>query len=110
VILRACTVCGSLSDKTRCPAHRHRDRRPSAAKRGYDHRWRQTRARFLRDHPSCASCGAPAVDVHHLDGLGPRGPLGHDPHNLQALCKPCHGRVTAREQPGGWNTTKENPQ
>lgn len=104
MIMRACTVCGALSDQERCAAHRYRDRRPSAARRGYDARWRRTRARFLRAHPRCehAACPEPATEAHHLDGQGPNGPAGHDEANLQALCTHHHKLVTAREQPGGW--------
>jgi 5-methylcytosine-specific restriction protein A len=43
--------------------------------------------------------------VHHLDGLGPTGPLGHKWVNLQALCQTHHSQITAREQPGGWNAS-----
>ncbi len=93
----------------RCPVHkRERQRaydamRGSAQERGYDSRWRRTRAAFLRKNPNCAECGAPAVHAHHIDGRGPLGPRGHDPKNLSPLCHPCHSRLTAREQPGGWN-------
>lgn len=45
----------------------------------------------------------PATEVDHVDGLGPLGPRGHDWSNLRALTKRCHSRVTARNQPGGWN-------
>lgn len=65
--------------------------RPSAAERGYDAKWRMTRARFLKEYPLCA-CGARATEVHHViakrDG-------GNDAwENLQAMCKRCHSRVT----------------
>lgn len=72
---------------------------------GYDARWRRTRARYLREHPHCEhpDCRELANEVHHRDGRGPNGPRGHDAANLQALCKPHHSRITAREQPGGWN-------
>ena len=96
---------GGLCPECRREARRLEDRfRPSAAARGYDSRWRRTRARFLREHPYCAEplCFRPATDAHHRDGKGPNGPLGHDPSNLQALCHGHHSRVTAREQPGGW--------
>lgn len=104
MIQHACTQCGALSPEARCPAHRYRDRRPSAAKRGYDARWRATRARFLRWHPTCeyAGCVEPATEVHHVDGLGPKGPRGHDDGNLAALCSHHHKLVTSRQQPGGW--------
>lgn len=104
MIRRACTVCGALSDRKRCERHRPKDPRPSAAKRGYDTRWRATRARFLREHPGCQfpDCPEPASDVHHRDGLGPSGPRGHDPSNLAALCQRHHSAITAQMQPGGW--------
>ena len=78
--------------------------RRSAAKRGYGHRWRQTRARFLAAHPTCQmdGCDADATEAHHLDGAGPLGPLGHYEGNLQALCQHHHAKLTARLQPGGW--------
>lgn len=86
------------------PALVSADRRPSAARRGYNARWQRTRARTLSERATCEheGCDLPATDVHHLDGLGPQGPRGHDPANLQALCHPHHSQVTAREQPGGW--------
>lgn len=104
MILRGCQICGALSDRTRCPSHR--TVRPTAARRGYDARWRRTRARFLASQPVCQEpgCDRPATDVHHLDGLGPNGPLGHSWANLSARCHMHHSRITARSQPGGWAT------
>jgi 5-methylcytosine-specific restriction protein A len=87
-------------------------KRPDATARGYDAKWRETRRQYLHDHPWCEGdeCSAkpqwlraPAQEVDHRDGLGPLGPRGHDPANLRALCKPCHSKRTARDQPGGWN-------
>lgn len=104
--------CPNLTDTTRCQVHtkakkRAEDRRrPSARARGYDTKWQKTRARHLRVHPLCQhpeGCIERATDVHHLDGLGPKGPRGHDPSNLQALCHEHHSRITATSQPGGWN-------
>lgn len=91
-----------------CPEHAKTDtadaRRPSAAARGYDVKWRKTRARYLRalNPLACENCGrtpteAGPLEVDHLDGLGPRGPRGHDPTNLQALCKSCHATKTAHQ-------------
>ena len=85
-----------------CPEHRaghaarRARRRPPSSARGYDAAWRRTRAAILRARPACERCGAPATDVHHVDGQGPRGPRGHDPANLEALCAPCHSRETNR--------------
>ena len=104
MILRACVLCGALSERPRCPAHRPKDTRPSASARGYGARWRKTRARFLRSHPTCEhpGCRAPTTEAHHRDGKGPNGPHGHDPRNLAAFCKPHHSLITAQLQPGGW--------
>lgn len=79
--------------------------RPSPEQRGYDSRWRRTRKRYLREHPTCEepSCTAPSTDVHHRDGLGPLGPLGHDFRNLLALSHDHHSHLTSSAQPGGWN-------
>ena len=104
---RVCSApdCGELvAGGGPCPRHRPRDTRASAAKRGYDAKWRRTRRHFLRTHPFCdiENCWADATDVHHLDGQGPSGPLGHSTSNLQALCKRHHSAITARMQPGGW--------
>ena len=103
---RVCTDpdCGTLvKGGGRCPTHRPKDTRPSAAQRGYDARWRATRARFLHRFPDCqwADCIAPATDVHHLDGLGPTGPAGYDETNLVSLCHSHHSRITGHLQPGG---------
>ncbi|MEV7264192.1 HNH endonuclease signature motif containing protein [Micromonospora aurantiaca] len=106
--LKVCPVagCPELVDKGRCARHRREadQRRGTAAERGYDHRWRQTRAQVLRLFPGCTEpgCDERATEVDHIDGLGPRGPRGHDLTNLRAYCKPHHSRRTARDQPGGW--------
>lgn len=79
--------------------------RGTAAERGYDTRWRRTRADFLQEFPLCSAHGCIhlAEDVDHIDGEGPLGPRGHDWSNLRALCKSHHAERTARDQPGGWN-------
>lgn len=81
--------------------------RPTAAQRGYGHRWQRTRRRYLRRHPTCILCGQPAqVPDHHphsrkqLVAMGVRDPDA-DQH-LRPLCIPCHNRETAVHQPGGW--------
>lgn len=78
--------------------------RPNSTARGYDWTWVNTRRAYLKAHPICeCGCSREATVVHHLDGKGPKGPLGHNPANLQALAKVCHDRLTARERPAGWN-------
>jgi 5-methylcytosine-specific restriction protein A len=81
--------------------------RASSSQRGYDYRWQKARLAFLADHPlcegECADAGrvTEAVDVHHVDGLGPKGPRGFDETNLVALCHSCHSKVTRSEQLDG---------
>lgn len=83
-----------------------RDRRPSAARRGYGHRWRRYRAAFLRRNPLCRRClrkgiTAAACEVDHVRPVsGPDDPLFWKPSNHQALCKPCHSRKTQAEDKG----------
>jgi len=61
--------------------------------------WRRVAKAFLRAHPRCAWCGAPADVVDHVIAR-PRGapfdPTGHDAEsNLAPMCKRCHGRKSA---------------
>lgn len=68
--------------------------RPSPAEEGYDHHWRQVRARILRNQPLCVDCHSmsrvtAAVLVHHIIPL-PEG--SNDDANLAPLCRSCHGR------------------
>lgn len=104
--------CPNLTDSTRCEIHRKAKRRredkrrPSARERGYDSDWYWTRTRFLRAFPICQhedGCLEPATDVDHIDGLGPKGPRGHDWSNLRGYCHSHHSQRTAKDQPGGWN-------
>jgi 5-methylcytosine-specific restriction protein A len=111
---RAGTICAECPqpavERGRCAAHAAAyraavdRRRPRARQRGYGARWERTRRRKLRLTPNCERCGAPATDVHHLDGLGPNGPDGHELWNLESLCKSHHSRTTSAEQPGGFRT------
>ena len=80
----------------------HKQQRESAHRRGHTRRWAALSRRWLRDHPACARCGQPAVHTDHIDGLGPRGPRGFDPTNLQSLCASCHSAKTVRQSGWGW--------
>lgn len=94
-----------------CQAEAARKRTTPRAK-GYDGAWERTRKAYLRAHPycecdECMTLPEPlrplATEVNHRDGLGPHAPRGHDWSNLQAVTKAHHSKITAREQPGGWN-------
>lgn len=114
-------VCPELvTPPTRYCAEHDREReqdRGSAAARGYDRSWWKTAGRYLatlraRAPDGLAHCENCHVDektakahdargrglhVDHIDGLGPLGPRGHDPANLQALCASCHGLETSHQ-------------
>jgi 5-methylcytosine-specific restriction enzyme A len=79
--------------------------RPGAAQRGYDGRWRKARARYLTEHPWCASCQAEgrltrATVVDHVVPHRGDAALFWDHDNWQALCRRCHDRKTVRD--GRW--------
>lgn len=72
--------------------------RPSAARRGYDRRWRKVRKKKLALDPLCEHCKlrgrtTPATDVDHVVPLN-RGGAGYAMSNLQSLCRSCHNRKT----------------
>jgi 5-methylcytosine-specific restriction enzyme A len=61
--------------------------------------WERWRREWLRLHPLCEDCEAegrvePAVDLHHTQGRRLGGPLITGA--VKGLCKPHHGRRTAR--------------
>lgn len=78
------------------------DRRPNAAKRGYNYKWQKFASDFLMLHPVCAICGAPAKVCDHRDMtadmmLDAYGSFDLDPSHYQALCYRCNTRKGARE-------------
>jgi 5-methylcytosine-specific restriction enzyme A len=90
---------------SRCPAHQDVDRPPdlriSAAKRGYDRRWRTLRVMIAKDRPPlCCDClaeGRIAIG-RELDHVIPRAVGGdNDPINLAWRCRRHHAIKTARE-------------
>jgi len=111
--VRVCSEpgCPELTRSGKCEAHRKAARkvsdakRPSSSERGYDAKWRRTRAEYLARYPDCEEpgCNELATDVDHIDGQGPNGPRGHDWSNLRSLCHPHHSKRTAMDQPGGFN-------
>ena len=90
----------------RQPRQRLADRRRgSAAKRGYDRRWRVASKAFLRKHPLCVMCEAEGKTVlatvvdykvpHKGDMV-----LFWERTNWQGLCGEDHNRKTAKEDGG----------
>ncbi len=80
--------------------------------RGYTYAWQKARERFLRANPLCAYCmrderrpvAASIVD-HVVPHEGDQR-LFWDEDNWQALCKPCHDGVKAREEGRGLNAMR----
>lgn len=96
--------CPSLVDQGFCDKHHHLDTkrlyddsRPSAAKRGYGHRWRKLRRLVLNRQPVCKAkgCNRFATDVDHIVPKNRGGDDSMD--NLQGLCHSCHSVKTATE-------------
>lgn len=77
---------------------RQYDDRPSAARRGYDRKWRRYRLLFLAQHPMCVECLAVATEVDHIIPIiGQHDPKFWDEANHQALCHRCHSAKTLRD-------------
>ncbi|WP_425401247.1 HNH endonuclease [Algiphilus sp.] len=111
--------CGKITLSRFCEAHareeQHRvaevkrkadDRRPSAARRGYNVRWKKARATFLQRNPLCVECERlgmtrQATVVDHIEPHRGDTQKFWDTDNWQALCKRCHDRKTANEE-GAW--------
>lgn len=70
--------------------------RGTACKRGYDRQWRNLRADFLAENPTC-ECGAPAVLVDHKVKVRDAPHLRLVWSNLQGMCRSCHGLKTHDE-------------
>lgn len=107
---RPCSQAGcpnrAIPGSSRCEVHakkRKREserRRPSAAKRGYDGKWRRIRAAYLRKHPNCVVCDEPATTVDHIISRRDGGTDRWE--NLQALCHRHHNQKTNQFDGGGW--------
>lgn len=99
--------CNALVDSGRCEKHPYKphleDRRVSAARRGYDHRWVKLREFYLVRHPVCElkhHCkGDPAVLVDHKIPISLAPTRRLDQANLQSLCMSCHNWKTKRIDP-----------
>ena len=105
---RSCPApgCPELVTRARpCPQHPPRpsgyaristDRRPSAARRGYDRQWRNLRAAVITHAPPmCAVCSVTfPLELHHVVPLRLGG--AHDVDNVVWLCPKHHHEQTRR--------------
>ncbi|CAJ0861953.1 hypothetical protein AMST5_01444 [freshwater sediment metagenome] len=101
----ACGRVVAYGVKCACQMQRkaeHDRRRPSASARGYDSKWRAYREAFLRRHPTCVMCGAPATVVDHIEPHKGDKALFWRHDNHQALCATCHNsRKQSQERRAG---------
>ncbi|KDD10022.1 HNH endonuclease [Bordetella bronchiseptica] len=80
-----------------------RSGKQTAAQRGYDYRWQQARAAYLREHPLCCFCVRGGRDViatvvdHIIPHRGDKA-LFWDRSNWQGLCVPCHSGTKQRQE------------
>ena len=90
---------GFCAEHYRAP-ERKPDRRPSAARRGYDAAWGELRDKYLAAHPECCVCGEPAVIVDHIQPLDGGGLS--EWANLESMCARHHARKHASERRQTW--------
>ena len=60
-------------------------------------RWKELRARQLKEDPYCQICGNKATEVHHVTPHRGDWDLFLDPQNLISICHDCHQRETQKE-------------
>jgi 5-methylcytosine-specific restriction protein A len=89
-----------------CDQHKSKQRgkgeypRTSDTNQTYDKAWREVRNLYLAHHQICELCGMrQASEVHHVIAVEDGGARLEE-SNLQALCKPCHSRLTIRSPRG----------
>lgn len=108
--------CSAITRERYCPEHaRERNRRKQENRRSDDRMysqqwWRRLRQMVLRREPWCRMCRAegrftPATEVDHIVPVSKGGTNEMD--NLQALCKSCHSKKTARDT--GWSRRGDAP-
>lgn len=102
--------CQRTSQEKYCDRHKALpESRESAAKRGYDDRWRKHRKEFLKHWvvthgPFCNVCKSPlkfdkTTHVDHIRGhSGQDDPMFWDYANLQAIDDKCHAAKTRKEK------------
>lgn len=113
---RPCLVSSCAGFSTNggyCEHHQDKIRKQDKARgnshqRGYDHKWRKERDKYLQDHPLCVehlkrNMLMPATVVDHIIAHKGDKELFWDKSNWQALCESCHNRKTASEDKGAWS-------
>lgn len=96
------------------PTGRPKDRRPSAARRGYDARWVKAREIYLAKNPLCVYCERAgriraATCIDHIEAH--RGDMVKfwNVENWAASCKQCNDIKAARHEGGFGHKPKPIP-
>ncbi|GAB1379927.1 HNH endonuclease [Pararhodobacter aggregans] len=99
------TRCACEVKRARERGARHDRARPNSSQRGYTSAWEKARKAFLRRHPRCAMCSAPATVVDHR--IPHRGDqrLFWDQDNWQPLCAHHHNGAKQRMERRAKGTT-----
>lgn len=98
-----CDECRPATKAKNDTANARITKRSSAAKRGYDSRWRRARAEFLSENPLCEYCKARGLYVsatvvdHKIPHRGDID-LFWDRSNWQSLCASCHNSEKQRQE------------
>ena len=84
-------------EKKKEQAKAYDQKRGSSRERGYDTRWTNFSKEFLKKHPTCAICGAPAKVTDHKTipadvMMDAWGGFDYSEDNYQALCVRCNTR------------------
>lgn len=96
------------------PKPRVHEARGSAHSRGYGRKWQAARLGYLQHHPLCVHClakghvTASIVCDHIVPHRGDPVLFWDFENNIEALCKPCHDRKTAKEDGGFGNARKQH--
>lgn len=104
---RLCGCGARVPAGARCPCQARRDAerkarfdrtRPSSSARGYTSTWEKAARAFLKAHPFCRRCGAPATVVDHVKAHKGDPALFWDRTNWQGLCARDHNSAKQREE------------
>ena len=91
-------ACRIVADRQRAKATDAK--RGSARSRGYDSKWDVERAAFLKLHPTCSFCLAPATVVDHKTPHRGDMKLFWKKSNWAPLCSHCHSSTKQRIERG----------
>lgn len=62
----------------------------------YGRAWKRIRDKFVDANPTCAICGKPTEEVHHIVSVF-EGGANHSKENLMAVCHECHAAIHANK-------------